>query len=563
MFFRPTTTRCATYTGFDVADAERSDRSEMFVFRVAKVERTPTVEMINSGPYAQPGTADLGNRRKEEVRQDHLRRVARIVDREMTLDGAPGAKPAAATTVARKLKARDSCPDLTPPPSAELQHVRFCYVDTGTAGLPAGYWTEKSNPWWIDWASSSHAPGKQTPTWTMNHIFDVFLNNASRSGANGSQTVYYQLKTQFAPKDDNANPPEDFFRMDRRADKVTSGGGIYPERAWWTAKVEPRVIPNKATSALLDWQAADPRNANQETSYTSSEEFSVGFNASGTAGNLTNVAGGGGGFSLSYTTGKSETKTIPNWGVENLGTGTALRWRFSARHPCDATKTPAAVGDNAFALGSCFVQPTSAFQYNYPALPPDLSLKQNQFEASGRWQTQTNLDKSNGALTFEVATPVTLYDTFCVPYEFASGFIVHDPCYVKRLREQTLVDPDSVTINVGVVNPIAIKELKLNPASANGTKQEKVTGTVTLERPAEIPLTINVFSNLRNADVGTNVSGSADVTTDTITIDPTKSSGTFTILTNDNGLDEQHPHVTATISAFYTKPVRTQLTINR
>jgi hypothetical protein len=534
-----------TYTGFDVADG-RGDRSELFAFRVARVRGTPTVEMIDSGPYAQPGTGRLGDRRRAAIRRDHVRRVARIVEREVGRDGA-----------AAKVKERPSCPPLDPPASPELQHVDFCYVDAGEAPLPGGYWTEKANPYWVEWASSSHQPGRQTATWTMTHRFDVFLDNSSRSGANGAQTVYYRLNGQFAPKRDD----EDFFRSDRRADKITNGQGIFPERAWWTAMIEPRVIPKPATRDKLDWKAGDPRNANQETSYSSSEEFSVGFNASGAAGNLQNVANGGGGFSISYTTGKSKTQSIPDWGVENRGTGPDLRWRFSARHPCDARSTPAAVGDRAFQK-SCFAAPTSgAISYDQPAKPPALSLGQNQVEASGRWETTKNLDGADGALTFTLATPVTLYDTFCVPYLFDSAFLVHDPCFVKRLREATLGEPDDVTINAGIVNPVPIKDVKLAPNPADGGKREKVTGTIELERKAQIPVTVRIFSNKGNADVGTPVG--SDVTQDTVTIDPGQSTGTFTVLTNDNGLDKDHPHVTATISAFYTRPVRTQLTIDR
>jgi hypothetical protein len=545
-----------TYTGFDVADGEHSDRSEMFVFRVAKVERTPTIEMINSGPYAQPGTAAVGDKRRRAVDKDHLRHVARIVDREITVEAGAGVKRRAATAAASKLKERPSCPPLDPPASPELQHVDFCYVDTGSSPVPRGYWTEHSNPYWVEWASSSHAPGKQTAKWTMTHRFDVFLNNATRSGAPGAQTVYYRLNGQFAPKLDN----EDFFRMDRRADKLTNGGGMFPERAWWTAKIEPRVIPKPETKDKLDWKAADPKNANQETSYTDSEEFSVGFNASATAGNLQNVANGSGGFSLNYTSGKSKSHTIPDWGVENKGVGTELRWRFSARHPCDARKTPATGNRNEFE-NECFTSSPGVVKYAYPKMPPDLSLKQNQVEASGRWETQTNLNRDNGALTFTLATPVTLFDIFCRPYLFDGAVLVHDVCYLKRLDEQTVGDPDDVTINAGIVNPIPIKELKLSPNPANGTNKEKVTGTVVLERDAQIPVTIRLYSNRGNADIGTPVG--SDVTQDTITIDPGHKSGDFTVLTNDNGLDAEHPHVTATISAFYTQPVRTQLTINR
>jgi hypothetical protein len=109
---------------------------------------------------------------------------------------------------------------------------------------------------------------------------------------------------------------------------------------------------------------------------------------------------------------------------------------------------------------------------------------------------------------------------------------------------------DDVKIDVSRVDPIPIKEITLKPNPANGATREKVTGTVTLERKAQIPVTIRLFSNNRNADIGTPVGGSGDVTEDTLTIDPTKSSGTFTVLTNDNGLDAQHDHSTATITAF-------------
>jgi hypothetical protein len=545
-----------TYTGFDVADGERTDRSEMFVFRVAKVGGTPMVEMINSGPFAQPGTTRLGDRRQEEVREGHLRRVARIVDSEITLERGTGTK----------LAGKGECEPLTPPPNSDGQHVAYCYLVTGEQAPPNGHWSEKSNPWWLKWKEPSHAPGKQTATWTMRHRFDVFLENSVSNPGGNFQSVYYDLKTEVDPAKDGQ-----FYRMASPGDYLTLAHPVQnrvpPERAWWTARIEPKITPSASTSAVLQRQGVHPENQNAETTYSSGEEWNVSFAISGTGGSLQNVAGGGAGVNFGYSSNKSKTWTIPEWGVENEGSHGvgALHWLFTAREPCDARLDTQAEIDECFGISPGYLELG-------PKLPTLLSRKEATFNASGKWHTTKLLapkapnaptDPNTGLLNFTLATPVTLFDTWCRAQEWEGALLAFNFCSKHRRDVHKIDVADDVKIDVSRVDPIPIKEITLKPNPANGATREKVTGTVTLERKAQIAVTIRLFSNNRNADIGTPVGGSGDVTEDTLTIDPTKSSGTFTVLTNDNGLDAQHDHSTATITAFYTKPVRTQLTIKR
>ncbi len=539
-----------TYTGFDVADGERRDRSEMFAFRASKVDGTPTVQMIDSGPLT-PGQVQPSKRREAEVRLSHARYVARILDRYVDSQGANGARLQRAT----ELQEAEACTpfplNLKPAPDPEVQHVGFCYVDAGQQALPKGHWSQKSNPYWVD---SLSQPGSQTAKWTMNHRFDVFLNNGANSKGD-FQTIAYSLNGQFNPK----LKEESFYRM---YEEWSSGWFPFQkapyERAWWTARFEPRVRPsNDATDKALSWVGNHPQTANSETQYTSGEQLDIGFTASGTAGNLQNVASGGLGVSVNYSASSSTTYTIPDWGVQSDTSGNDISWTFSSRK-CDARKEVAPRQKKCFQVEDRVVT-----DRQYPVVPSDLSRSQLQVNASAEWNTQKLLtgqtdDPLKGAsLKFDIKTPVTVADTYCV-LNGTDSRLCSDGVFGEF---PTGPSEKSVAIDASRVNPIPIKALELKPNPANGTKNEQVTGTVTLERATKIPVTIKLFSSERNADVGKPLGGG--VTEGKVTIDPTKSSGTFTILTNDNGLVGENNRATATITAFYAEPVRKQLTVQR
>jgi hypothetical protein len=551
-----------TYTGFDIADNERNDRSEMFVFRVSKLEGTPTVEMINSGPYVQPATAPLGPRRQAELTQAHLRRVARLVDGQLAVEGGSTSKVGRATAAGpQKL----SCPPIRPAPDPELQHVSFCYVDTGLRPTPWPFWTRGE---WQGWMDSFGAPAQQTSTWTMNHRFDVFLENDAARPQGDFQTVSYALNGQFAPAIDQ--------RFSRMTDYITTGWDnctctikFIPERAWWTGQIEPRVSPatndakpattNPAaeavpsTSERLLWQATHPDSANAQTNYSSGEEWSFNFTGSGTLGNLQNVGNVSAGLGFTYTSSNTKNYTIDDWGVENKGVGNEFHWLFSARNPCDTrTAGPHEAG--------CFVKGhDTTGGYLYPELPPPLSRGQVQVNASGQWRTQQHLSGRDGLLTFRLATPVRIVDTYCTA-QFANWcWTANSTNYRTAL---TGPDADDVTIDASLVNPIPIKELKLTPSPANGAENEKVTGTVVLERAAAIPVTVKLFSNSGNAVLPTPLPGVNGGSQGAVTIDPGKTNATFTLATNDNKLSAGG-RTTANITASYVVATDKQLVVER
>jgi hypothetical protein len=528
------------YTGFDVADRERSDRSELFAFRVSMVEGTPLVEMINTGPDPPPGSARLDEQREAKLSRGHLRRVARLTKRQI----ASGPEAAAAGVPAFKKLA---CDPLQPAPDPELQHVGYCYWDAGTAATRNGYWTERANPWWLEWSESSHAPGRQTATWTFMHRFDVFLNNDAAHPHGNFQTVYYTLDGQFSPK----KSTESFFRMDRRSDKIKYlFSSLFPERAWWTAEIAPSVTPTSTTSDHLLWQSSQPESPNAETHYSSGEEFNVSFTGSGTAGNLQNVANVGAGLTFGYTTSKSKSWAITDWGVANKGSGNRLHWVFNARQPCDTA--------NASRIKGCFEGAAGTLQ---PGMPKPRSLEQTQVHASGRWRTRSHLSGRDAVLTFHLQTPVTLMDTYCKPQLVKAGlFPVPDACAIPTHQTQRVVDDDYVTVDAALVNPIPIKALTLSPNPANGSLAEKVTGTVTLERSTPLPVTVKLFSNSANAVLPSPLPGVSNGTQGTVTIDPGKTSATFAISTNNNKLPPGG-RTTANITASHVLATNVQLQV--
>jgi hypothetical protein len=524
------------HTGFDVADGEEKDRSGIFLFRISTAEGSPTVEMLDSGHPRVRGAKHLGDRRKAELKRRHARRIARLAHRRVM----PNATLAAAASNQAHPAAspqRVTCPPLDPAPDPELQHVGWCYSDAGQKAAPGGYWTQARKPWWIDPYS---APGQQTPTWTMNHRFDVFLHNDPTRPQGDFQTIAYSLNGQFVPK----KVDERFFRM---SDEFISGW--YPfrrpwrlERAWWTGRAEIGVRPDQATDEKLIWQASHPESANSETQYTSGEEFSIGF--SGTAAKPD--AGLGVGVNASYTTSRSKTHSIPDWGVQNQSAGNDLRWTFSSRHPCDGR--PSGNREKCF---DTFWTLSEGTVPHSPRLPNELSRSNLRLNASGRWQTKSRLDAGEDRLKFDLLTAVTLADTYCE----SAGPNANSLCGYGYYLRESLSGPEQrmVEIDAAWVNPIPIAELRLSPKTADGAKREEVTGTVQLARAPSVPVSVRIVSDSENARLD---GGSRSL----VTIDPGKSSGTFRVRTNDNKL-KSGEHTIASITAFYTEPTTEEIRI--
>jgi hypothetical protein len=524
------------HTGFDVVGSGGKNQSGMLLFRVSTASGSPTVEILHSDQSGARGAKHLGRGEKRKLKRRHSHRVARLAHRRIRSNPTPAAAASEAAPAAANPSAV-ACPPLDPAPSPDLQHVAWCYTEAGHKATPNGYWTKDRKPFWID---PYPAAGQQTASWTMNHRFDVFLNNDVARPQGQFQTIGYSLNGQFTPK----RASESWFRMFENFTSFAHGKR-HLERAWWTGRAEVGVRPDTATDGKLLLQGSHPQSANSETQYSSGEEFSIGF--TGTAARPD--AGLGVGLNFSYTSSNSKSYAIPDWGVQNQTAGNELRWEFSARQPCDVRKGRLSAAD-CFDRNWAFIGPYE------PSLPKELSLSQLGINASGQWRTKQHLKAGQDKLKFSLMTPVTLFDSYCEA-AFFGGYCGPGGVYVNQTNSGPPDNP--VEIEADWVNPIPVKELRFSPKTADGAKREEVTGTVQLERAAAVPVEVRILSNSENAVVGAPL-GNREGSQTLITIDPGKSSGTFRVRTNDNKL-KRGEHTIASITAFYTEPTTEEIRI--
>src|SRR5215211_4400788 len=117
----------------------------------------------------------------------------------------------------------------------EVEHVGWTVVQQDTVAPTPGSWTGDRQGIGVP------TPGAQGSSWTINHDFDVYLDNASRPQGN-FQVVTYNVSGQFNPADGgiffHMNDP---FQIGFTHDKVL-------EKAWWTGKVSPSVTPFPGTT---------------------------------------------------------------------------------------------------------------------------------------------------------------------------------------------------------------------------------------------------------------------------------------------------------------------------
>ncbi len=501
----------ARETGFQPGSGHPS---AAFLFRRTTVGGEPRVEMVDVPTLRPHGASHQGKRRRKQARARLARRTARIVDQSIATGqlSAPGApKPPAPG-------------DSQVPP--ELQHVGWTYSVIGQATPKDGYWTaHKGDSGLIFYPQ----PGKQTVSWTMNHSFDVYLDNGEGHPQGNRQIVTYALDGQVSPK----LPSENFFHMNDDFE-VGTNKGYHLEKAWWTGGVASDVSPTPATDQRLTWQASEPQTPNADTQYTSGQAFEVGFSGSKEGAEV----------SGSYTVSNEKSYSVPDWGVQNNTTGNELNWIFTARNPCDPRQ-------GHYDVDKCFK--SQAFTDRTPEQPNELSLGQLQIHTNGRWVSKGLLEGGNSTLTFQVNTPIGLVDTYCDDFQF---FACPPP---HRLKQETVVGPKTQTysFDADVVNPITIASLKLAPNPANGTDLEKVTGTVQLESKALMDTSVVIYSDSKNAVVGGPSGGGSQRT---ITIPQGQKSADFQIRTNDNNLSPGG-HTTAAITAFYAEPTTEQLQI--
>jgi hypothetical protein len=503
----------ARETGFEANGDHHT--SEAFLFRRTTVGGEPRTEMVDVPSLRPRGARHHGVKRRRQARRRLASRVARIVH-ESVATGELGTAGAPAPT------AEDSA---VPP---ELQHVGWVYSVVGQATPRNGFWTEGKGASGLIYPPK---PGTQTASWTMNHSFDVYLDNGDGHPQGNRQIITYALDGQFTPK----RPSESFFHMNDDF-QVGANKGYHLEKAWWTGAIGSQVAPDAASDAKLTWQASEPQTPNAETQYTSGQSFEVGFSGSKEGAEV----------SGSYSVSNEKSYSVPDWGVQNNTTGNQLSWIFSSRSPCDPRT-------GHYDREKCFK--SEALSDLGPQEPNELSLGQAQVHTNGRWTTKGLLEDGAGKLNFQVATPVGLVDTYCDDFQFFVCPRVHrDIDYASSGPS-----PQTYALDASVVNPIPIESLTMAPNPADGGALEKVTGTVQLESKAPMDISVVIYSDSKNAVVG-GPSGSGSQRT--ITIPKGQDSATFTVQTNDNNL-AAGAHTTASITAFYADATTEQLRIER
>ncbi len=501
------------HTGFTVE--ERSQKSSMFLFSRQMLHNTPRVLMIEAKSLRPLDSGNLG--------QEALRKATTLQTREVASTATLGA------SAERSALAEEYAPQGGRDVPSQIQHVGFTYADVmSQAPPPDGYWDKQGCDSGL---ICSPNPGSQTPSWTFNHMFDVYLNNPG--GKDDFQYVTYALDGEFTPK----KRTQQFFQMSEPFSVGLDSYKYLLERAWWTGMVDVAAKPEGPTEENLIYQATTPATPNEETEYKTGQEFEIGFSASKEGPEVE------GNYKVNY----EESHPIRDWGVENTSTSAdnEFSWMFSSRSPCDARP-------EHYEVSRCF---DSLARWT-PKVPNDLSLGQLQVHAEGRWRTKDLLTDEEGKNNlFAVETPVTLIDTVCRDVQFFTCVIPERRIFRSQVNDGP---PTGYRFDIGVVNPVPVESLILTPNPANGARNDKVTGTVTLERPAPMDISVDIFSNSANATVGAPDPNGAS--SKTITIAKGNTSGTFEAVTNDNKLSPGQ-HTTATITAFYTKPTSTQLRV--
>lgn len=499
----------ADLTGFRAPEQGNGHESDAFLFHRSLAGGTPGTQMVDVPRLRPYGAKHVSHARRNSLVRTKAREFARLIEQNVTGAGASGLTEGAALP-------------------AELQHYGWTYSVIGHGVPPNGYWTSgKGDPSLIFYPK----PGSQTTSWTMNYGFDVYLDNdPARPAAQHHQIVTYSLDGQVTPK----LPNESFFHMSDGF-QVGLATGYQLERSWWTGIVDVLATPDAATDPKLVWQASLPETENTSHEYTTGQDFTVGFSAGSE----------GSGVHADYSVHSDRSTSVPDWGVENQTTQNDLRWRYSSRDPCDPRP-------DHYNVDQCFDKAEPNGTYWGPHQPNDLSTGQLPVRASGRWATNGVLDGANASLGLAVDTPVTLVVTACTDFEFGVC-----PRVERKIdRRQVGPGPKNVSIDVSKVVPVGIDSLSV-PNAVNGHVNEKATGTVTLEKPAPMDVTVVITSDSANASVGAQ---SGRGSRREITIPEGQKSGTFQILTKDDGV-APGGYATANITAFYAEPTSEQMTV--
>jgi hypothetical protein len=393
------------------------------------------------------------------------------------------------------------------PVPTELQHVQFSYTTEDSSQFDRLAWNATVQP--------------QTPNWSVDSTYDVFLDNSTQRPQGANQWVRVKVDGSFAPK---------------RASERWSADG-WQSYSWWTGAAALSLQPVLGTGrdGRLSLVQASPETENEETEYSVGSSFHVGF--SGEAGGSEEEgAEGSAGVDLGWEFSEHRSFKVKDWTVrEQSQPGDALAgWRFAARNPCDVRDLKPDRAHNCFATS-----------WRGPLEPNELSKGTLDFHSAAVYRTKEVVRDS---VLFGTRLGFTLVDTFS---DHCAAV-----CYDQSYHTYEVSDGDQHEVDLGTVVPIPIWKIEFSPGKAvpEGAQVPagtRAVGSVHLTGPANMDLTIPLSSSSPNVTVDRLVK-----------IKKGQTSGTFQVLTNANGM-QPGQRLTAVVSTFYGEPFNAQLVLER
>lgn len=352
--------------------------------------------------------------------------------------------------------------------------------------------------------------GKQTASLNLVSTFTVFLQNE-----NNPQGDYQYILVDINATGNPTNGTEEFLA--RRFIPSTNWTSDYSDWGFFQDYLGVAVVPKDSSLQVTD---TSPETANGTTSVTTGVSFSVGFSGEDPE--------------ASYTYSNDTTKTIQDWKVTNESADLTSRWNYRTATPVDYDEDYVCHGNQPIYSGNCYLNQD----------PNDLSLSNMQLHTQAAYRTTSLVD---GSMGFNVGASHSMAYLGC---QVNGGLFCTEPFYSRPYHN---ID-QTYQIDLGTVIPIPIASLTFSPNPSVTPDPEqgnnKVTGTVTLSKPAKMNTHILISSNSQNATVGPNG----------VTIKQGETSGTFDILTNVNNIPVGGRKV-ATITAFYAQGFQAQLTV--
>lgn len=349
--------------------------------------------------------------------------------------------------------------------------------------------------------------GTQTTNAQYDYVFHVYLDNSGNPQGD-FQWVVVEAEVDGNPTSgDKVNFP--FANMG------------FSEKAWFLDKQTVSIKPSADSDSLLtSFSNGTPATANNVTTVTSGETFTVTYNAAQGPG-------------ASFTYNNTVSKPLADWKVSNESSGNAFAWNYRSNYPLDADS------EASYSCTAGFSSCPPAFRKEYslilPNQPNGIATSSLALHTEAVWKTNSVLTQQ---VTFELGGSQGLADLY--------GEVKDGAPHGDHLRYD--VDyTDTFTIDMSTTLPIP---LTLSFDSLSVKAGSAVTGTITLDSPAFYDTVIQ----LQSTDT---VHAPVD---STVTVPRNQKTASFVIHTDPSGAAPGSVFK-PTIRAFYGKFTDVQLTI--